>query len=90
MGTEEDIAGRIAAVRGAVVDVDFPDGRLPAINDALRITLPEGRQVLLEVQAQIDHGTVRTIALQSTAGLRRPGSASSGEFEASTDRWSCP
>ena len=71
MGTEEDIAGRIAAVRGAVVDVDFPDGRLPAINDALRITLPEGRQVLLEVQAQIDHGTVRTIALQSTAGLRR-------------------
>ncbi|PTQ74902.1 F0F1 ATP synthase subunit beta [Celeribacter persicus] len=60
--------GTVVAVRGAVVDVAFPEVSLPAINEALRIDSPA---LILEVQSQLDHETVRCIALQSTNGLRR-------------------
>ncbi len=63
-------SGKVSAVRGAVVDVAFASGRIPAINDALRIDTAEA-PLVLEVQAQLDAQTVRSIALQSTAGLRR-------------------
>ncbi|WP_371743962.1 F0F1 ATP synthase subunit beta [Mangrovicoccus sp. HB161399] len=63
--------GRIAAIRGAVVDVGFSGGSLPAVDDALSAARPGGGTVLLEVQAQLDGSTVRAIALQGTAGLRR-------------------
>ncbi|QEW18586.1 ATP synthase subunit beta [Marinibacterium anthonyi] len=58
------------AVRGAVVDVTFATPPLPAINDALEIRMGD-RRILLEVQAQVDATTVRTIALQATTGLSR-------------------
>ena len=62
--------GVIVAVRGAVVDVAFASARVPAINDALSVEDGDLR-LLLEVQAQLDGTTVRTIALQATSGLRR-------------------
>jgi ATP synthase, F1 beta subunit len=64
-------AGEVIAVRGAVVDVLFPSGPLPAINEALRVERGDGAPVLLEVQAQLDAQSLRTIALQNTNGLRR-------------------
>lgn len=65
------IDGRVIAIRGAVIDVAFPDGVLPAIEDALVITDSATRTVTAEVQAHLDTGTVRAIALQATTGLRR-------------------
>ncbi len=68
--TDDETEGRIVAVRGAVVDVTFATPPLPAINDALEIRMGD-RRILLEVQAQVDATTVRTIALQATTGLSR-------------------
>jgi F-type H+-transporting ATPase subunit beta len=60
--------GEILAVRGNVVDVRFPPP-LPARNRELRAG-PDAA-VVLEVQAHLDAGTVRCIALNSTRGLAR-------------------
>jgi len=62
--------GRIAAVRGPVIDVDFAGGALPRVNDALRIEAPSGA-LIAEVQSHVDEQTVRAVALQTTSGLAR-------------------
>jgi len=68
---DEAFAGTVIAVRGAVVDIAFPDGNLPAINEALRIEGAEGDAIIAEVQAHLDPAHVRAISLQVTTGLRR-------------------
>ncbi|MEW5420549.1 F0F1 ATP synthase subunit beta [Amorphus sp. 3PC139-8] len=63
--------GHVIALRGAVVDITFTGGSLPAIDDALFID-DEGRgTVVAEVQAHLSADTVRAIALQATSGLKR-------------------
>ena len=59
------------AVRGAVVDILFSSEELPPIEEALAIRIENGAVVLAEVQAHLDPRTVRAIALEPTAGLRR-------------------
>ena len=63
-------AGKIAAIRGVVVDVDFPDGDLPEIFEALNVNHDEG-QLVLEVQQHLGGERVRTVAMGSTDGLPR-------------------
>lgn len=63
-------AGKIAAIRGVVVDVDFPDGELPEIFEALHVNHDEG-QLVLEVQQHLGGERVRTVAMGSTDGLPR-------------------
>ncbi|RKE37927.1 F-type H+-transporting ATPase subunit beta [Paraburkholderia sp. BL23I1N1] len=63
--------GYVVAVRGAVVDVTFADDMLPPVGDALLILSDDLAPVLAEVQAHLSETTVRALALQSTAGLRR-------------------
>ena len=69
--------GRIVQVIGAVIDVAFDcvgdDGRiiLPAIHEALTVDMPEGRILVLEVQQHIGDNTVRTVAMDRTAGVAR-------------------
>ena len=68
--------GRISQVIGAVVDVFFDmaggaSGSLPAIRDALSVTMEDGRELLLEVQQHIGENTVRTVAMDRTSGLYR-------------------
>jgi F-type H+-transporting ATPase subunit beta len=63
--------GVVRAVRGAIVDVDFLPGSLPAINEALLIQRDPGDTIVAEVQAHVDQTTIRAIALRSTIGLRR-------------------
>jgi F-type H+-transporting ATPase subunit beta len=63
--------GCVVAVRGAVVDVRFADGPLPPIEDALLILSDDLAPVLAEVQTHLSETTVRALALQATAGLRR-------------------
>ena len=64
-------SGTVAAVRGAALDVAFPDGALPRLDEALRIEWDEPGLLIAEVQNHLDARTVRAIALQATGGLRR-------------------
>jgi F-type H+-transporting ATPase subunit beta len=64
------VVGKVIAIRGGVVDVQFPPEHLPEIYDALEIDRPNGRLVL-EVQQHIGNDVVRTVAMDSTDGLRR-------------------
>ncbi len=61
-------SGTIVQVIGAVVDVEFADGSIPKIYDALNVA---EKETVLEVQQQIGDGVVRSIALGATEGLRR-------------------
>uniref|UniRef100_A0A8C4INZ6 ATP synthase subunit beta n=1 Tax=Dicentrarchus labrax TaxID=13489 RepID=A0A8C4INZ6_DICLA len=61
--------GRIVAVIGAVVDVQFDEG-LPPILNALEVAGRESRLVL-EVAQHLGESTVRTIAMDGTEGLVR-------------------
>ncbi len=61
----------MTAAHGAVLDVAFDGAALPPIDDALVITPDKDAPIIAEVQSHLDEATVRAIALQSTAGLRR-------------------
>jgi len=66
--------GRIVAIAGPVVDVEFPPGALPGINTALEFTITadgEDTIVRAEVAQQIGDGRVRAIAMKPTDGLVR-------------------
>lgn len=64
--------GRISQIIGPVIDVRFDDpDQLPNIYDALEVERPDGQKLVLEVQQHIGEDTVRTIAMDSTEGLRR-------------------
>ena len=65
------VTGRVVAVRGSVVDVRFAGGPLPAIHDALSVGWDRPGPLVLEVQQHLDPATVRAVAMQATAGLRR-------------------
>ncbi|MDB5166260.1 MAG: atpD [Candidatus Saccharibacteria bacterium] len=62
--------GSVIQVVGVVVDVEFADRKVPAINSALTLEL-NGKTLLLEVAQHLSDSTVRTIALSSTDGLGR-------------------
>jgi len=64
--------GHIAQIIGPVVDVVFDSEKdLPKIYDALHIERDNGEKLVLEVQQATGENTVRTIAMDSTDGLRR-------------------
>ncbi|MHB1864740.1 MAG: F0F1 ATP synthase subunit beta [Candidatus Saccharimonadales bacterium] len=62
--------GKISQVVSVVVDVDFPEDRLPAIYNALEVEL-NGQKIILEVAQHLSESSVRAIALSSTDGLER-------------------
>ncbi len=62
--------GKISAIRGVVVDVEFEDGALPEIYEALHVAGPDGTLVL-EVQQHLSETLVRAVAMGSTDGLPR-------------------
>ena len=61
--------GKITQIIGAVIDVTF-DGDLPEIYTALEVN-NEGNKLVLEVAQHLGEGSVRTIAMDSTEGLKR-------------------
>src|SRR5690554_574397 len=63
--------GKVVQIIGAVVDIEFPQGGVPKIYDALRVAEGDLKGLTLEVQQQLGGGVVRTIALGTTDGLRR-------------------
>ena len=71
-----EIKGYILQVIGPVVDVHFDNPSeeritLPRIHDAMEITRQNGKKLIVEVQQHIGENTVRTVAMDSTDGLRR-------------------
>jgi F-type H+-transporting ATPase subunit beta len=67
--------GRIKQVMGPVVDVEFEEGELPAIYNALKTTNPfisdKEWNLTLEVMQHLGDKVVRTIAMDTTDGLVR-------------------
>lgn len=66
--------GSITQILGAVVDVKFPVDAIPDIYNALKtevVAAGKSSEVTLEVQQQLGEGTVRTVAMTSTEGLKR-------------------
>jgi vacuolar-type H+-ATPase subunit B/Vma2 len=63
--------GAVVQVIGPVVDVEFTEGRLPEILDALEMDREGGKLLVLEVQQSLGNSTVRTIAMDTTEGVRR-------------------
>src|SRR6266567_1427383 len=71
----DDNVGKVIEVKGVVVDVVFTD-RLPEINTALKLEVPEqdGRpaiELVAEVQQHLGDDRVRAVAMDSTDGVPR-------------------
>ncbi|HIQ92258.1 MAG TPA: F0F1 ATP synthase subunit beta [Candidatus Copromonas avistercoris] len=62
--------GRIVQVMGPVVDVEFENGGLPYIKEALEV-MNGGTRCVMEVAQHIGHNTVRCVMLASSEGLCR-------------------
>lgn len=62
--------GKIVSIRGVVVDVDFDPQHTPPVLEALTVPLDSG-QLVLEVEAVLGNGRVRTVAMSNTYGLAR-------------------
>ncbi len=62
--------GKIVQVLGPVIDVEFQNGELPAIKDALEVH-NDGKRLVMEVAQHIGNSVVRCIMLASSEGLHR-------------------
>jgi len=70
------VTGKVVQVAGPAVDCEFPEGQIPVIYTAIRVTsegfdTPTPIDIVCEVEQHIGEGRVRTIALQPTDGLVR-------------------
>ena len=62
------MTGKIIQIAGSVIDVAFPEGKLPKIKEALTVTVKEKKRVM-EVQQHVGNHTVRCIMLAESEGL---------------------
>ena len=70
------VVGKVIQVAGPAVDMQFSEGRLPRIYNAVRVTsdgfdVPDPVDVTCEVQQYLGEGRVRTVAMQPTEGMVR-------------------
>ncbi len=63
--------GKITQIIGAVLDVKFPEGALPEINEAIRVERSDNSTLVVEVAQHLGDDTVRCIAMGPTDGLVR-------------------
>ena len=68
---KEDLIGIIVQAVGPVIDVKFEGKHLPEILTALKIPLPEGKALTVEVLQHIGDDVVRCVAMGPTDGLMR-------------------
>ena len=68
-------SGKIVQVMGPVVDVEFPEGKIPAIYNALKVSNPsisdQSDNLTMEVALHLGDNVVRSIAMDGTDGLKR-------------------
>ena len=67
----ENNIGKITQIIGAVLDIKFQEGNLPEINDAIKVTMNDGKVLVVEVAQHLGDDTVRCIAMGPTDGLVR-------------------
>jgi F-type H+-transporting ATPase subunit beta len=73
-GGTAQVEGRVVAIAGPVVDVEFPPGHLPEINFAVELEIEtdgQRQKIMAEVAQQIGEGRVRCICMKPTDGLKR-------------------
>ncbi len=63
--------GKILEVVGARVDIDFSEGELPDILNAVTVQRYDGTELVLEVQQHLGENRVRAVAMDITDGLVR-------------------
>ena len=63
--------GKILEVVGARVDIDFSEGTLPDILNAVTVERYDGSELVLEVQQHLGESRVRAVAMDTTDGLVR-------------------
>ncbi|WP_290032775.1 F0F1 ATP synthase subunit beta [Ligilactobacillus cholophilus] len=64
--------GKVVQVIGPVVDVQFPlNESLPQIDNALHVKREDGTELVIEVALELGDGVMRTIAMDTTDGLKR-------------------
>ena len=76
MATVAQKTGHVVEVIGPVVDVQFEEGHLPLIHNAVKITSegfnnPEPLDIVAEVAQHLGEGRVRCVAMKPTEGLVR-------------------
>lgn len=69
--SNQDCLGKITQIIGAVLDIKYSEGNLPEINDAIKVPLKNGNELVVEVSQHLGDDTVRCIAMGSTDGLVR-------------------
>jgi F-type H+/Na+-transporting ATPase subunit beta len=75
MAVAAPATGRVIAITGPVVDIEFPAGHLPAIFNAVEVQR-SGDPLIVEVQQHLGNNWVRAVAMTTTDGLARGASAS--------------
>ncbi|MGD9488838.1 MAG: F0F1 ATP synthase subunit beta [Calditrichaceae bacterium] len=63
--------GKISQIIGPVLDLEFSEGKLPAIYNAVKIVREDGSELITEVQQHLGENLVRSVAMDSTDGLVR-------------------
>src|SRR5580765_6132238 len=68
--------GRVVQVIGPVLDIQFEEGYLPAIYNAVRVTsegfnVPDPLDITVEVQQHLGEGRVRAVAMEPIEGMVR-------------------
>src|SRR5512136_2529886 len=63
--------GRVIQIQGSVVDVEFPEGGLPDIFEAIEIPRGKDRPLVLEVEKHLGTNRVRCVSMDTTDGLSR-------------------
>ncbi|MCL4271270.1 MAG: F0F1 ATP synthase subunit beta [Anaerolineales bacterium] len=63
--------GRVVQILGGVVDVEFPNGDVPKLFEAIEVVRENQEPLILEVQKHLGDSWVRTVAMDSTDGLQR-------------------
>lgn len=71
MNYSTENAGKITQIIGAVLDIKFTGGNLPEINEAIKVPVKDGGELVVEVSQHLGDDTVRCIAMGSTDGLVR-------------------
>ncbi len=71
-----NVVGKVVQIAGPAVDCEFPEGQIPEIFTAIRITsegfdVPTPIDIICEAAQHIGEGRVRTIAMQPTEGMVR-------------------
>jgi F-type H+-transporting ATPase subunit beta len=63
--------GYVSQIIGPVLDIEFPNGNLPPIYSAIKVTTDDGIGNVVEVQQLLGDNKIRAVSMRSTDGLKR-------------------